>query len=406
MHLRDGLQTHATVRQRYDHLVESGAVVRDTEQLRIAARLDKLIDTISAKRVAQKSSALGWLFGRKREVREVVKGLYIHGGVGRGKTMLMDMFFELVPVRRKRRAHFNDFMADVHDRIQKHRQARKEGTVKEDDPIPPVARALAEEAWVLCFDEFTVTDIADAMVLSRLFSALFADGVVLVATSNVAPVNLYRDGLNRQLFIPFIGILERHTEVLALDSDKDYRLEKLNNLPVYVTPADASADAALDTAWSTMTEDLPEKAVEIRIKGRTVEVPRAVERAARFSFAELCDAPLGARDYLAIAERFDTIFIDHVPVLDQTRRNPTKRFILLIDTLYDTHKRLVISAEDRPERLYAGRPGVTEAFEFDRTASRLIEMQSRDWLDAWAERHEANEGDVIGGSEMTARAIS
>ena len=146
MHLRDGLQTHATVRQRYDHLVESGAVVRDAEQLRIAARLDKLIDTISTKRVAQKSSALGWLFGRKREARELVKGLYIHGGVGRGKTMLMDMFFELVPVKRKRRAHFNDFMADVHDRIQKHRQARKEGTVKEDDPIPPVARALAEEA--------------------------------------------------------------------------------------------------------------------------------------------------------------------------------------------------------------------------------------------------------------------
>jgi cell division protein ZapE len=404
MHLRDGLQTHATVRQRYDHLVESGAVARDAEQLRIVARLDKLIDTISAKRIAQKSSALGWLFGRKREARELVKGLYIHGGVGRGKTMLMDMFFDLVPVRRKRRAHFNDFMADVHDRIQKHRQARKEGTVKEDDPIPPVARALAEEAWVLCFDEFTVTDIADAMVLSRLFSALFADGVVLVATSNVAPADLYRDGLNRQLFMPFIGILERYTEVLALDSDKDYRLEKLNSLAVYVTPADADADAALDAAWLAMTEDQPEKAVEIRIKGRTVEVPRAVKRAARFSFAQLCDAPLGARDYLAIAERFDTIFIDHVPVLDQTRRNATKRFILLIDTLYDTRKRLVVSAEDRPEKLYAGRAGVTEAFEFDRTASRLIEMQSRDWLDGWAERHEADARDGREAHEMTEQA--
>lgn len=389
MHLRDGIQTHATVRQRYDHLVESGAVVRDAEQLRIAARLDKLIDSISTKRVAQKSSALGWLFGRKRDVRDPVKGLYIHGGVGRGKTMLMDMFFELVPLKRKRRAHFNDFMTDVHDRIQKHRQARKEGLVKDDDPIVPVARALADEAWVLCFDEFTVTDIADAMVLSRLFSALFENGVVLVATSNVAPADLYRDGLNRQLFLPFIAILQQHVEVLGVDSDRDYRLEKLNSLPVYVTPADADADTALDTAWAAMTEGQSEKVETIRIKGRSVNVPRAAGRAARFSFAELCDAPLGARDYLAIAERFDTIFIDRVPVLDQTRRNPAKRFILLIDTLYDTHKRLVLSAEERPDKLYAGRPGVTEAFEFDRTASRLIEMQSRDWLDAWMERRKS-----------------
>lgn len=397
MHLRDGLQTHATVRQRYDHMVETGAVARDAEQLRIVGRLDALIDAISAKRIAHKSSALGWLFARKRETRDPIRGLYIHGGVGRGKTMLMDLFFELVPVRRKRRAHFNDFMADVHDRIQAHRQARKEGTVKEDDPIPPVARALAAEAWVLCFDEFSVTDIADAMVLSRLFSALFADGVVLVATSNVAPADLYRDGLNRQLFLPFIGILERNTEVLALDSDKDYRLEKLNGLPVYATPADRAADAALDAAWEAMTQGLPETALALPVKGRSVEVPRAAGRSARFTFAELCDAPLGARDYLAIAGRFDTVFIDHVPVLDQTRRNATKRFILLIDTLYDTHKRLVVSAEARPERLYAGRPGVTEAFEFDRTASRLIEMQSRDWLESWAthRRDEDASSDIL-----------
>ena len=232
MHLRDGLQTHATVRQRYDHLVENGALQRDGAQERIADRLDRLIHDIADKRIARKSSALGWLFAGRRQTREPVKGLYIHGGVGRGKTMLMDFFFELVPVRRKRRVHFNDFMADVHDRIQKHRQARKEGTVKEDDPIPPVARALADEAWVLCFDEFAVTDIADAMILSRLFSALFAGGVVLVATSNVAPQDLYRDGLNRQLFLPFIGLIERNTEVLALDSPKDYRQEKLSRMPV------------------------------------------------------------------------------------------------------------------------------------------------------------------------------
>lgn len=385
MHLRDGLQTHATVRQRYDHLVETGAIARDAEQERIAAALDRLTDEISAKRLAQKSSALGWLFARKKQPQETVKGLYIHGGVGRGKTMLMDMFFELLPVRRKRRAHFNDFMADVQDRIQKHRQARKDGTVKEDDPIPPVARALAEQAWVLCFDEFSVTDIADAMILSRLFSALFANGVVLVATSNVAPRDLYRDGLNRQLFLPFISLLERNAEVMTLDSDKDYRLEKLGSMPVYVTPADAAADAALDAAWAAMTRGAPTAETTLTVKGRRVVVPRAAGAAARFSFADLCEKPLGARDYLAIVDRFPTIFIDQVPVLGEGKRNEAKRFILLVDTLYDHHARLVMSAEAQPAQLYTATRGV-EVFEFERTASRLIEMQSRDWLDDWAQR--------------------
>ncbi|RWE80433.1 MAG: cell division protein ZapE [Mesorhizobium sp.] len=387
MHLRDGLQTHATVRQRYDHLVQSGAVERDPAQEHIVAALDRLIDEISAKRLAQKSSALGWLFAAKRQPREPVKGLYIHGSVGRGKTMLMDMFFELLPVRRKRRVHFNDFMADVQDRIQKHRQARKEGTVREDDPIPPVARALADEAWVLCFDEFSVTDIADAMILSRLFSALFADGVVLVATSNVAPENLYRDGLNRQLFLPFISLLERNAHVMTLDADKDYRQEKLNRQPVYVTPDDAAAERALDEAWQAMTHGQPTAEVMLTLKGRQLVVPRAAGDAARFSFADLCEKPLGARDYLAIAGRFSTVFIDHVPVLGEGKRNEAKRFILLIDTLYDHHMRLVMSAAAPPEGLYTAKRG-TEVFEFERTASRLVEMQSRDWLEGWAERRE------------------
>jgi cell division protein ZapE len=385
MHLRDGVQTHAAVAQRYERLVGDGAIERDPAQQRIAAALDRLTVEIAAKRLARKSSALGWLFARKRETRDVVKGLYIHGGVGRGKTMLMDMFFELLPVRSKRRVHFNDFMADVQDRIQRHRQALKEGIVKEDDPIPPVAKALAEEAWVLCFDEFSVTDIADAMILSRLFSALFASGVVLVATSNVAPEDLYRDGLNRQLFLPFIAILEQHAQVLSLDSDKDYRLEKVARTPVYVTPADAAADKVLDEAWLAMTHGQPTAATSLALKGRQVVVPAAAGETARFSFADLCERPLGARDYLAIAGRFSTVFIDHVPVLGEGKRNEAKRFILLIDTLYDHHVRLVVSAEAPPQELYVAKRGV-EAFEFERTASRLIEMQSRDWLDGWAER--------------------
>ena len=375
----DGLSPFRTVRQAYDHLEETGAIGRDPAQMQVVEALDRLIEELSAKRLAAKSSALGWLFARKRPAREPVRGLYVHGEVGRGKTMLMDLFFGLTPVRRKRRAHFNDFMADVHDRIQKHREKLKRGEVKESDPIPPVARALAEEAWVLCFDEFTVTDIADAMVLSRLFSALFDEGVVLVATSNVAPRELYRDGLNRGLFEPFIAILERHARVLNLDSPTDHRRRRLERMKVYVTPLGAEADAQMDAAWEAATAGRAVHAEALKVKGREVVAPRAAGAAARFTFAELCGAPLAARDYLAIAARFDTLFLDHVPIMGQDRRNEAKRFILLVDTLYDNKVRLVASAEGPPEALYRGTSG-TEMFEFARTASRLTEMQSRDWL--------------------------
>ncbi len=380
MTLRDGLVTHPSVTKRYDHLVETGAIARDPAQETIAAALDQLIGEISDKRLARKSSALGWLFAKRRKVQEPVRGLYVYGGVGRGKTMLMDLFHELVPVEHKRRAHFNDFMADVHDRIGRHREALKAGETQETDPIPPVAAALAKEAWVLCFDEFTVTDIADAMILSRLFSALFERGVVLVATSNVAPDNLYRDGLNRGLFLPFIGILKDHTCVLELDIDTDYRMQKLNRIPVYMTPDDAAAREQMDEAWNTVVDGQPVEPATLTVKGRSVAVPQASGSAARFAFADLCEKPLGARDYLAIAGAFDTVFIDNVPTMDMKRRNEAKRFILLIDTLYDAEARLFVSAEAAPEALYTASNG-TEAFEFDRTASRLIEMQSRDWLE-------------------------
>ncbi|MCC6206002.1 MAG: AFG1 family ATPase [Hyphomicrobiales bacterium] len=382
MHLRDGLQPRATIRQRYDHLVGTGEIRSDPAQFPVVAALDGLIDEIASKRLAQKSSALGWLFGKRREQKAPVKGLYVHGGVGRGKTMLMDMFFELVPVRRKRRAHFNDFMADVHDRIQRQRQARKEGRATEDDPIPPVARELAAESWVLCFDEFTVTDIADAMILSRLFSALFAEGVVLVATSNVAPKNLYRDGLNRQLFLPFIDTLQRHVTVMTLDSETDYRLEKLDRLKVYLTPLDGQTERHMDETWAAVIRGQTPSAEEISLKGRQIRVPAAAGGAARFDFADLCSKPLGARDFLAIAARYRTILIDRIPVLADGQRNEAKRFILLIDTLYDSHARLIASAAAAPDKLYAEKSG-TEAFEFERTASRLIEMQSAEWLEQW-----------------------
>jgi len=387
MHLRDGLTPHTTVASRYDHLVETGAILRDPAQAAVVAALDRLLADLIAYRPARKSSALGWLFARKPSAPPA-KGLYIHGGVGRGKTMLMDLFFSLVPQRRKRRAHFNDFMADVQDRIQKHRKARSEGRAQGDDPIPPVAAALAEEARLLCFDEFTVTDIADAMILSRLFSALFEHGVILVATSNVAPDDLYRDGLNRALFLPFVDILKRHTDILALDSPTDHRMEKLARMPVYVTPLGPEADRTIDEAWAAMTHGYRGQPDRIDLMGRSVAVPMAAGRSARFSFADLCEQPLGARDYLAITERYSTIFVEHIPVLDQTRRNEAKRLILLVDTLYDRHVRLVVSAAAEPDDLYVGTIG-TERFEFARTASRLTEMRSLDWLEDWTERQAA-----------------
>jgi cell division protein ZapE len=384
MHVRDGLLTHPSVLRRYEHLAETGRLSADPAQTKIAAALDRLIGDICEKRLARKSSALGWLFARRRS-REPLIGLYIHGPVGTGKTMLMDLFFELVPARAKRRAHFNDFMADVHDRIGRQRTAFKNGESHERDPIPPVADALAQEAWVLCFDEFSVTDIADAMILSRLFSALFERGVVLVATSNVAPDDLYKNGLNRGLFEPFIGILKRHAQVLSVEAGKDYRLEKLQGMPVYMTPCDEKAARMMDEAWGAVTEGKQAHPDEVTVKGRKIQVPRAAGRSARFSFAELCDRPLAARDYMALAEKYDTFFIDCVPVMDDTRRNAAKRFILLIDTLYDTRRRVVLSAEAPPDQLYTGKSG-NESFEFERTASRLFEMQSREWAAA----HEAD----------------
>lgn len=377
----DNLKVFPSVRERYDALVQAGDIDADATQQQLADRLDRLIQELATTRLATKSSALGWLFSRRAPRREIIKGLYIHGDVGRGKTMLMDMFHQLVPVKRKRRAHFLDFMADVHERINAHRQALKNGETKQDDPIPPVADALAEQAWVLCFDEFTVTDIADAMILSRLFRALFERGVVLVATSNVEPDKLYRDGLNRQLFLPFVDLLKSHVDVLNLDARTDYRLEKLNRLPVYLSPLNDGTDRLMDAAWQAATGGATVAQDSLNVKGHTVLIPRAAQHtaAARFTFADLCSKPLGAADYSAIIQHYRTVFIDAVPILDYPRRNEAKRFIILIDILYDQQVYLVISAAASPDKLYVSKLG-TEAFEFDRTASRLFEMQSAEYL--------------------------
>lgn len=377
-----------SVTEQLKSLTASGTLQVDSAQMDVAKSLDRVLASLKQKRPAAKSSALGWLFASKKKTETGIKGLYIHGSVGRGKTMLMDMFFQMAPCRKKRRAHFHEFMADVHNRIAAHRLKLKNGETKQADPMPPVAAALFEEAELLCFDEFTVTDIADAMILSRLFSELFERGCVLVATSNVEPDNLYKDGLNRGLFLPFVALLKKHVEVVTLDSPTDYRMEKLNSQPVYLIPLDERTDMAMDASWTQALHGRKAQPMEIPMKGRSIHVPLAVDRMARFSFADLCDKPLGAVDFLAIAERFDTVFVDHVPLLGPEKRNQIKRFIILIDTLYDHGTRLYASAAAMPEDLLVERRG-TEGFEFDRTASRLFEMRSAEYLAAHQERRAA-----------------
>ena len=360
-------------------LTHSGALKADTAQRAVAARLDAILVELKGRKPATKSSALGWIFAKRRKQEAGVRGLYVHGSVGRGKTMLMDMFFRLAPIEKKRRAHFHEFMADVHGRIHAHRQKLKSGETREADPVPPVADAIIAESELLCFDEFTVTDITDAMILSRLFKELFARGCTLVATSNVEPDNLYRDGLNRGLFVPFIGLLKTHVDVASLDSPTDYRLEKIKRLPVYLSPLDQRTQHSLDSAWLELTRGADEAPADIQMKGRVVPVRRAVARMARFTFKELCETPLGAQDYLAIAERFDTVFVENIPILGSDKRNEIKRFIILIDALYDKQVRLYASAAAAPEDLLPTRKG-TEGFEFDRTVSRLFEMRSEEYL--------------------------
>jgi cell division protein ZapE len=291
----------------------------------------------------------------------------------------MDLFFEEARQPHKRRMHFHAFMADVHARIFAIRQQMKQGLLKGDDPLPRVADAIADEAWLICLDEFTVTDIADAMILGRLFENLFDRGVVVVATSNVEPEELYKDGLNRALFLPFVDVLRQKMQVLNLAARTDFRLEKLKGEAVYLIPADAKADTALTRAFAALTGANTAPPTTLNVLGHKIEVPQAKAHVARFNFKDLCEAPLGPRDFLAIAENFHTVVVDAIPVIRADERNIAKRFILLIDSLYDQHVKLIASAEAEPEGLYLGTDG-REAFEFSRTASRLMEMRSAAYL--------------------------
>ena len=382
----------AGVGGRYEALVSAGAIERDPAQGALVERLDALAATLS-ERHATRRSPLRRLFGNKAP--PVPRGLYVWGSVGRGKTMLMDLFFEGLASPSKRRVHFHAFMADVHERVHAWRQRLKAGEVEGDDPIRPTAAALAADAQVLCFDEFAVTDIADAMMLGRLFTALFELGVVVVATSNVPPSDLYRDGLNRALFTPFIRLVEERMEVVHLAARTDFRLEKIGDDPVYFSPADARADAALDSLFARLTSGVEPSPATLIVHGHEVAIPAQAMGAARFAFADLCAKPLGASDYIAIAREYHAVVLDHVPRLAETRRNEARRFITLIDVLYERHVKLIASADTQPDELYCAGSGA-EAFEFARTVSRLAEMRSRDYLALPRGESQAASGNTTG----------
>lgn len=374
-----GIAITHTVDGRYKALIEAGEIEFDPAQAQVVAALDRLNAVLAETGPASKKSALGWLFGKRGAAQDAPKGLYVWGKVGRGKTMLMDLFFDIAVARKKRRVHFHEFMADVHERVHRVRAAIRDGEIAGDDPIPPVAAELSQETRLLCFDEFTVTDIADAMILGRLFTRLFEQGVVVVATSNVDPDDLYKDGLNRGHFLGFVESLKTRVDVVCLDARTDYRLEKLAGAPLYLTPLGPETDRGVEELWRKLTHGLKAHSEELEVKGRHIPVSRTAAGVARFTFAELCERPLGAADYQRLALSYHTFVIEGVPVMDLPQRNAAKRFINLIDTLYNNRNKLVLSAEAEPEELYVATTG-TESFEFQRTVSRLIEMRSEDWL--------------------------
>ncbi len=364
----------------YDALIAAGELKADPDQAQAAAQLADIQQQLEA--VPPRGSTLWRFLGKKPDP---VRGLYLWGGVGRGKSMLMDLFFDAVQIKRKRRAHFHEFMLDIHARLKIERDKEK------GDPIPPVVAALADEARLLCFDEMVVNNMADAAIMSRLFAGLFDVGVTVITTSNRHPDDLYKDGLNRQLFLPFIELVKQRLDVMALDGPTDYRRDRLGNAQTWLTPNGPGATTALSQTFFRLTDYPPEDrthvpTLELDVDGgRFLHVPKALKGVAVFSFKRLCAEARGAADYLAIARRFHTVILVGIPVLGPQNRNEAARFVTLIDALYEYRVKLLASADALPDILYTQGDG---RFEFDRTVSRLLEMQSGEYL---ALGHGANE---------------
>src|SRR5436190_2561934 len=360
----------------YDARIREGLIQPDPAQ---AAALQPLIRLETD--LADDEPEGGILALLRRQKAVPPRGVYLVGPVGRGKSMLMDLFFETVDEPKKRRTHFHVFMGEVHRLIDAWRKGdrnarrAKFGQHKGDDPIPPVADVIATQARLLCFDEFQVTDIADAMIMGRLFDALFAHGVVLVATSNRRPDDLYKNGINRQLVLPFIEILKQKAELVTIAGPHDYRLDRLRAAGTWFSPLDATNQAAFDALWKDMLANEPEDGETVEVLGRKLHFPRAAGGLLRATFDSLCKAALGPNDYIAIAERFHTIFLEGLPVLTPAKREEARRLVILIDALYEAKTHLIVLVEAEPIRLYPEGDGV---FEFERTASRLQEMRSAD----------------------------
>jgi len=361
----------------YRDRVAAGDLNPDPAQELLAEKLQSLHRAL--KGYQPSSGQAGWKdrfglntrLGRRRE--EPLQGLYIFGDVGRGKSMLMDLFYETAPLERKRRVHFHAFLQDVHNRFNDFRTNNSEG----GDPIPSVAAAIADEAWLLCFDELQVVNIVDAMILGRLFEGLLERDVVIVATSNRPPKDLYKDGLQREKFIPFIDLISERLDILQLGAARDYRLERMLGMQVYHQPLDASAAKDLDQYFADLTEGYTAAPDKIEVKGRIVEIPMAAAGVGRTNFNNLCAEALGPADYLEIAERYHTLILDDIPRMDEALKSEARRFITLIDALYENKVNFICSADAPPNELYILGEG---AFEFERLVSRLMEMQSEEYL--------------------------
>jgi len=352
----------------YQRRIAAGLLQLDPAQPPVIAQLDRLYYELIAVEERRRSVAgrLGRLLGKNTHR---VQGLYIWGSVGRGKTLLMDLFFHCLPFAEKKRQHFHRFMASVHERLRALRD--------EENPLDLVADQIASECRIICFDEFAVGDIADAMILGKLFTALFDRGVTLAATSNIAPSELYADGLQRQRFLPAIEAIESHTLVLEIGGDRDYRLRVLEGAAVYLTPADAAADAQLAESFAAIAPDTGENSGSLDILGRPIEFARLSDGVIWFGFDAICDGPRSQDDYIEIAREFQTVIVSGVPVFDATLENQARRFIALVDEFYDRKVKLILSAAAPPEALYAG---TRLTREFERTHSRLREMQSHAYL--------------------------